>query len=208
MRFTTATIAFFAGLAIAAPGADQTVYETDEVTITSCAPTVTDCPGSSAGVEPTGVPAMSTPAAPGVGETTPAPSAETPAWSSVPTGAPSVSVPAGGSAPSVSAPAPAPPAETPSSSFSVVPVTTCVPTVIYSTVAVPPASTPAGGNGGNVPHVPGTGVPHVPTGSKGMPSGTASASPSASSPAFNGAGALSGSLGFAGAAAAAAFFLA
>ncbi|KAJ9483113.1 hypothetical protein VN97_g10302, partial [Penicillium thymicola] len=108
MRFTTATIAFFAGLAIAAPGADQTVYETDEVTITSCAPTVTDCPGNSgAGVEPTGsttpssVPAVATTPAGEAPETetapvsteTPAWSSETPAWSSVPTWAPSVPAP-------------------------------------------------------------------------------------------------------------------
>ncbi|CAG7950685.1 unnamed protein product [Penicillium nalgiovense] len=210
MRFTTATIAFFAGLAIAAPGADQTVYETDEVTITSCAPTVTDCPGNSgAGVEPTGsttpssVPAAVTSPA-GEASETPVPSAETetPAWSSVPTWAPSVPAP---SAPSSvpSAPAPAPPAGTPVVSSSVIAVTTCVPTVIYSTVPVS-ATTPAGGN---VPHGPTGGVPHVPSSSKGVATGTASVSPATSSPAFNGGATLSGSLGFAGAAAVAAFFL-
>ncbi|KAJ5534794.1 hypothetical protein N7527_001048 [Penicillium freii] len=214
MRFTTATIAFFAGLAIAAPGADQTVYETDEVTITSCAPTVTDCPGNQgAGVEPTGsttpssVPAAVTTPAGEAPETettpvsteTPAWSSETPAWSSVPTWAPSVPAP---SAPAPSAPAPSAPA--PVVSSSVIAVTTCVPTVIYSTVPVS-ASTPAGSN---VPHGPTGGVPHVPSSSsKGVPTGTAGVSPATSSPVFNGAGALSGSLGFAGAAAVAAFFL-
>ncbi|OQD66618.1 hypothetical protein PENPOL_c004G06655 [Penicillium polonicum] len=228
MRFTTATIAFFAGLAIAAPGADQTVYETDEVTITSCAPTVTDCPGNQgAGVEPTGsttpssVPAaVTTPAgeAPetetaSVSTETPAWSSETPAWSSVPTWAPSVPAPSAPSAPSSAPSAPAPSAPAPSApapsapapvvSSSVIAITTCVPTVIYSTVPVS-ASTPAGSN---VPHGPTGGVPHVPSSSKGVPTGTAGVSPATSSPVFNGAGALSGSLGFAGAAAVAAFFL-
>eukprot|EP00594_Rhizosolenia_setigera_P015914 CAMPEP_0178972974 /NCGR_PEP_ID=MMETSP0789-20121207/21409_1 /TAXON_ID=3005 /ORGANISM="Rhizosolenia setigera, Strain CCMP 1694" /LENGTH=215 /DNA_ID=CAMNT_0020660677 /DNA_START=34 /DNA_END=680 /DNA_ORIENTATION=+ len=215
MRFTTATIAFFAGLAIAAPGADQTVYETDEVTITSCAPTVTDCPGNSgAGVEPTGsttpssVPAAVTSPAgeapvssaetPASSVETPAWSSETPAWSSVPTWAPSVPAP---SAPSSAPSAPAPPATVVSN--SVIAVTTCVPTVIYSTVPVT-ATTPAGSN---VPHGPTGGVPHVPSSSKGVATGTASVSPATSSPAFNGGATLSGSLGFAGAAAVAAFFL-
>ncbi|KAJ5276011.1 hypothetical protein N7524_002164 [Penicillium chrysogenum] len=199
MRFTTATIAFFAGLAIAAPGADQTVYETDEVTITSCAPTVTDCPGNSgAGVEPTG---STTPSStPASSVETPAWSSETPAWSSVPTWAPSVPAP---SAPSSAPSAPAPPAGTPVVSNSVIAVTTCVPTVIYSTVPVT-ATTPAGSN---VPHGPTGGVPHVPSSSKGVATGTASVSPATSSPAFNGGATLSGSLGFAGAAAVAAFFL-
>ena len=42
MRFTTAAI--FAGVAAA-----STVYSTDHVTITSCAPEVTDCPGNGGG---------------------------------------------------------------------------------------------------------------------------------------------------------------
>ncbi|KAJ5615572.1 hypothetical protein N7537_000686 [Penicillium hordei] len=216
MRFTTATIAFFAGLAIAAPGADQTVYETDEVTITSCAPTVTDCPGNKggAGVEPTGsttpssAPAVATTPAgeaphtetAAVSTETPAWSSETPAWSSVPTWAPSAPAP---SAPSSAPSAPALSAPAPVVSSSVIAITTCVPTVIYSTVPVS-ASTPAGSN---IPHGPTGGVPHVPSSSKGVPTGTAGVSPATSSPVFNGAGALSGSLGFAGAAAVAAFFL-
>ncbi|KAJ5959787.1 uncharacterized protein N7479_006937 [Penicillium vulpinum] len=206
MRFTTVTVAFFAGLAIAAPGADQTVYETAEVTITSCAPTVTDCPGNSgAGVEPTGsttpssIPAAvtSSVAVPETPEETPVWSSETPAWSSVPTLAPSAPAP---SAPAPSAPAP--PAVNPPVSSTVIAITTCVPTVIYSTVPVGPSSVPS------VPHGPTGGVPHVPSSSKGVPTGTASVYPSTTSPAFNGGAALSGSLGFAGAAAAAAFFLA
>jgi hypothetical protein len=88
-------------------------------------------------------------------------------------------------------------------SNSVIAVTTCVPTVIYSTVPVS-VTTPAGSN---VPRPTG-GVPHVPSSSsKGVATGTASVSPATSSPAFNGGATLSGSLGFAGAAAVAAFFL-
>ncbi|KXG45245.1 uncharacterized protein PGRI_041580 [Penicillium griseofulvum] len=191
MRFTAVAVAFFAGLAIAAPGADQTVYETEEVTITSCAPTVTDCPGNGAGVEPT---ASTTPTSVPVAVTSSASSA----WTSVPTGvAPS-------SSSSSSAPV-APPAETAPGS-SVIAITTCIPTVIYSTVPVAPTSSPVSSS--VIPHGPTGGVPHVPSGTKGVPSGTASVPASTSSPAFNAGSALSGSIGFAGAAAAAAFFLA
>ncbi|CAI7647459.1 unnamed protein product [Penicillium glandicola] len=207
MRFTTATVAFFAGLAIAAPGADQTV------TITSCAPTVTDCPGNSgAGVEPTGsttpssVPAAVTSVPTGEASETAAWSSETPAWSSVPTWAPS-SAPSAPGAPSAvsSVTAPAPPAvATPVVSSTVIAITTCVPTVIYSTVPIT-VSTPAASS---VPHGATGGVPHVPSSSKGVATGTSAVSPATSSPVFSGAGALTGSIGFAGAAAAAAFFLA
>ncbi|KAJ5834441.1 hypothetical protein N7447_000467 [Penicillium robsamsonii] len=197
MRFTAVAVAFFAGLAIAAPGADKTVYETDEVTITSCAPTVTDCPGNSgAGVEPT---ASTTPTSvPAAVTSSVGQASETPAWSSVPTGV----------SPSSVSSAPAPPAvETATASSSVIAITTCVPTVIYSTVPVVPTTTP-GASSSVIPHGPSGGVPHVPSGTKGVATGTAAVTPATSSPAFNGAGALSGSLGFAGAAAAAAFFLA
>ncbi|KAJ5678981.1 hypothetical protein N7462_007225 [Penicillium macrosclerotiorum] len=180
MRFAAATVALFAGLAAALPGADTTVYQTEEVTITSCAPTVTDCPASQTGVGATG-------------------SSSVPV---IPTNTPVASGPAGGASGSPSAPAvvPSAPATT-APAVSVIPVvyTTCSPVVLtsYSTV---PVATPTG----NSP-VGGTGVPHAPSSSK--PAGTAS--PSASStPVFNGAGAVSGSLTFAGVAAAAAFFLA
>ncbi|KGO76459.1 hypothetical protein PITC_088730 [Penicillium italicum] len=263
MRFTTATIALFAGLAIAA---DQTVYETDEVTITSCAPTVTDCPArkGGAGVEPTGSTtpssapaAVTTPAGEGseTASETSAVSTETSAWSteastwsteastwsSVPTwapssapsapapGAPAPSAPGAPDAPAPSAPgapgapapsapsapgAPAPSAPSapgapaPEVSSTVIAITTCVPTVIYSTVPVT-AGIPAGSNvpaGSNIPHGPTGGVPHVPSSSKGVPTGAA-VSPAPSVPAFNAGATLSGSLGFAGAAAVAAFFL-
>ncbi|KAJ5157330.1 uncharacterized protein N7482_008430 [Penicillium canariense] len=175
MRFTAVTIAFLAGLAAALPGAESTVTEVEEVTITSCAPTVTDCPARQTGVGATGSPAPIMTTAPGGAM----PSGS---WSSAPAPIPS----------SV-APVPAGP------SVTVVPVvhTTCAAVTSWSTVVVPTASSPVGGTGG---------VPHVPS-SVPVASGTASATPSAT-PAFNGAGALSGSVGFAGLAAAAAFFLA
>jgi hypothetical protein len=66
MRFTAAAVALFAGLAAALPQDVETVTSTDEVTVISCAPTVTNCPGNS-----------------GAGATTPA---TTPAWTSVPAG--------------------------------------------------------------------------------------------------------------------------
>ncbi|KAH1431277.1 hypothetical protein KXV52_000975, partial [Aspergillus fumigatus] len=74
MRFTAASIAFFAGLAAALPGDIQTVYETQDVTITSCAPTVTNCPGRATST-PSGADAVTaTSAAPTTSET----AAETP----------------------------------------------------------------------------------------------------------------------------------
>jgi len=181
MRFTAATVALFAGLAAALPnGADTTVYQTEEVTITSCGPEVTNCPASSTGVPATSVPAVTTTPA----GAAPVPTSSAPVVSSAPA-PPVVS----------SVPAPAPPAVTPS--VSLITHTSCVPTTWVQTKTIqPPApSTPAGG-----------GVPHAPSSSV-APSPVASASPS-SSPVYNGAGAVSGSMTFAGLAAAAAFFLA
>ncbi|KAJ5764120.1 hypothetical protein N7533_002801 [Penicillium manginii] len=186
MRFSTATIALFASLAAAAVqnGADSTVYQTDEVTVISCAASVTDCPGRTstpaAGVEPTTTPA-------GVEPTT------TPVGVEPTTGAPSG--PAGGNPPCLLRPCP-------QLSYSLTTFTSCIPTVITS--QVPVSSAPGGGS----PVGPGSGgVPHVPSSSAAVPSGTSPVSPSGT-PAFNGAGAVSGSLTFAGVAAAAAFFLA
>lgn len=132
MRFTAATVALFAGLAAALPnGAETTVYSTEEVTITSCAPTVTNCPASS--MEATSTPAVET--------TTPA-VAPVPVMSSAPAPAPPVS----------SAPAPAPPVVTPI--VSLITHTSCVPTtwVQTKTMPAPVPSSPVGGGG--VPHVP------------------------------------------------------
>lgn len=174
MRFAAVTVALFAGLAAALPnGAESTVYQTEEVTITSCAPTVTDCPARATQTGASAVPTASVPA----GGVSPVGSSS---WSSAPAPVPT----------SV-APVPAGP------SVTVVPIvhTTCAAVTSWSTVAIPTASSPVGGS---------SGVPKVP--SSVAPVSTATATPS--TPAFNGAGALSGSLGFAGAAAVAAFFLA
>ncbi|KAL3471558.1 hypothetical protein BJX99DRAFT_263142 [Aspergillus californicus] len=199
MRFSAAAVAFFAGLAIAAPGGDiETIYSTDEVTITSCAPTVTDCPGNTAsatteptGVEPTtDVPTTSVPAAtssvPVVPEQPETPSSSSAVPPVVPSEEPTV--------PSVP--------EVPTGSVSVFPVTTCIPTVTYSTITV----TPTAGATTSKPVIPG--APSVVPSSAGA-TGTASATPSPSAPAFTGAAnAVTNSFGFAGAAAVAAIFLA
>lgn len=143
MRFTAATVALFAGLAAAVPAQqaqqDTTVFETEEVTITSCGPTVTNCPASSGA-------ASTTPAV--VATTTPAGGAS---WSPAPSSvAPVSSSPAASSswapappAVSSSAPAPAPPAA--SQSVTVIAHTTCVPTVVYSTIPLPSGTSPVQG---------------------------------------------------------------
>ncbi|KAJ6144788.1 hypothetical protein N7470_008683 [Penicillium chermesinum] len=162
MRFTAATVALFAGLAAAVPAAqDTTVYETEEVTITSCGPTVTNCPASSGA-------ASTTPAV--VATTTPAGGASCSTWAPAPPAVTSSSAPA------------APPAPA-SQSVTVIAHTTCIPTVVYSTIPLPSGTSPV-------------------TAALLLPP------PPPSVPAFNGAGAVSGSLSFAGLAAAAAYFLA
>ncbi|KAJ5364187.1 uncharacterized protein N7496_009900 [Penicillium cataractarum] len=193
MRFAVATVALFAGLVAALPnGAESTVYQTEEVTITSCAPTVTDCPARATET--------------GVGAT----------GSAVPTSVVTPSVPAGGVSPVgssswSSAPAPAPTST--STSVATAPrwsLRDCRPRCPHHLRCCDLL----------VDHR----CPH-----RLLPcwrlqrffprplqrcccqltslDSSATAKPS-STPAFNGAGALSGSLGFAGAAAAAAFFLA
>lgn len=127
MRFTAATVALFAGLAAAMPnGADTTVYQTEEVTITSCGPTATDCPASS-GAAATGTPAGTTPAMSSVPEVSSSPA---PVVSSAPAPAPVVS----------SAPAPAPPAGHPS--VTMITHTSCVPTTWVQTKTMTPTAVP------------------------------------------------------------------
>ncbi|KAF3394397.1 hypothetical protein F1880_005217 [Penicillium rolfsii] len=181
MRFAAVTVALFAGLAAALPnGAESTVYQTEEVTITSCAPTVTNCPGRASETGAASVPVV-TPSVPagGVSGVSPVGSSSV---SSAPAPVATTSV----------APAPAGP------SVTVVPVvhTTCQVVTSWSTIAVPTGSSPVGGNSGSS-HASSSVAAHT----------SATAVPT-STPAFNGAGAVSGSLGFAGAAAVAAFFLA
>ena len=144
MRFTAASVAVFAGLAAAVPQGDaETVYSTEDVTITSCGPTVTDCPSRQTST-PQGVEAVtsSTPqvvATPSVmpsSSSSPVAPVEAPSSSSSPM------------APAPSSPAPVPqqptsrvvPVEVPASSSSVVAITTCIPTTTYSTVVVPSSS--------------------------------------------------------------------
>ncbi|KAK4114022.1 hypothetical protein N656DRAFT_565567 [Canariomyces notabilis] len=55
MRFAAAAVAL-AGTALAHKGSQSTVYSTEYYTITSCAPTVTDCPASSTVVSSSVVP--------------------------------------------------------------------------------------------------------------------------------------------------------
>ncbi|EAW08147.1 GPI anchored serine-rich protein [Aspergillus clavatus NRRL 1] len=216
MRFTAASIALLAGLAAALPnGAVETVYETEDVTITSCAPTVTNCPARA--TTPEGAAAVTTHSVPTVTASTetthsvPTVTASTKTAETVSTKTAETGTPAGpsGASPEHSSSSlPVIPVHTntaPSGhgvTTSVIAVTTCVPTVTYSTITVPVAtpSGPAGGSGhSSVPVIPsGAG----PTG-KTTPSTTALVALST-----GGANAIGHSFAFAGAAAAAALFLA
>ncbi len=157
MRFSAATIALFAGLAVA--GDIETVYSTEDVTITSCAPTVTDCPSrptpvtsdSEVPAEPTGTSPVET---------------SVPVVPEVPSSS-SVAVPP--AQPTASSPVVPQQPEQPSGSMSVIPVTTCIPTVTYSTISVTPTVAPTTSK----PVIPGNPTGVAPTGSA---SGTASAS--------------------------------
>ncbi|KAJ6036612.1 hypothetical protein N7540_000891 [Penicillium herquei] len=189
MRFTIAAVAFFAGLV----AADTTVFETEQVTVTSCGPEVTNCPASS-GVA-TSVPVVPTSVVVpnGVG----AASSGAPSWTTA--------VPAAPATTGAANPAPAG-GNTAVQSYTVIAHTTCVPTVVYSTIPIAQTTSPVGSGSGPGPA--GSGAPHVPSSSKAAPSGaSASASPS-STPVYSGAGAISGSMGFAGLFAAAAYILA
>ncbi|KAE8348895.1 hypothetical protein BDV28DRAFT_142483 [Aspergillus coremiiformis] len=237
MRFSASTIVLFAGLAAAIPNGDvHTVYQTEDVTITSCAPTVTDCPARQTstphGVEPVTTPAAATPTAqvPSAGETTPdetSPSDETspdetspydeasssPVAPAIPTGSSPVAPPQvpSGSVPAV--PSGSSPVIPQQPGVSVIAVTTCIPTVIYSTITGTGAGSGVTGvSPGRTSSAPLIGSAY-PSGSA-HPSGyypSGSATPSSSSPSalFTGAANTVGnSFGLAGAAAAAAFFLA
>lgn len=128
MRFTAASLAALAGLASAA--ADVTVTSYDVHTITSCAPTVTDCPA--AGNVPTAPAAdVVPPAESGVAEG-PVDSWAPPAQSS-----------------------PAPPYPIPDQgdvTTSVITIETCIPTTTLSTITITP--TADAGNPGATGQVP------------------------------------------------------
>jgi hypothetical protein len=121
MRFSIAAIALLAGFVAATPV--ETVYTTEDVTITSCAATVTNCPGRSSSA------IVSSPAA-----TTPAAVSSVVSSPAVSPVAPSVS----------SSPAVAPYPTSPAASISVITLTTCVPTVTYSTITLTPTAAPTG----------------------------------------------------------------
>ncbi|KAK6826631.1 hypothetical protein RU639_005692 [Aspergillus parasiticus] len=199
MRFSATTIALFAGLAAALPNGEvHTVYQTEDVTITSCAPTVTDCPGRQTST-PEGVEPTSSAEVPPVAETS---SAEVPP--AVPTSSspviPGVSSSGVPPVPSSSSPVIPQPPKQPSQGTTVIAVTTCIPTVTYSTITGP-AGTPTGVSPGKSSSVAVIGTP--------APSGSATPSSSGPSSLFTGAANTVGqSFGLAGAAAAAAFFLA
>ncbi|KAK8061174.1 hypothetical protein PG997_015395 [Apiospora hydei] len=151
--------------------AGNMVYETQYHTITSCAPEVTDCPARSTVTSST-VMAVTTPAGGyAVSSVVPQKPAETPAASSpvVPTGgkqtgpydtapAPYPTQPA---AQSVSSNSPVQPSQPAGGNggnpvTSVQTISTCMPTVIYSTVTIGQSvpTGPAGGNNGGYPSVP------------------------------------------------------
>ncbi|TEY84115.1 hypothetical protein BOTCAL_0021g00380 [Botryotinia calthae] len=112
MRFSVIAVSMFAGAAMAATSTD---YVTEEVTITSCAATVTDCPARSTQVSTTIYSRTSSTEA-GASSVTPAgqPSNSAPASSAPASSAPVVSSPApsatASSAPASSAPASSAPA--------------------------------------------------------------------------------------------------
>lgn len=205
MRFTAATVALFAGLAAALPNGDvETVYQTEDVTITSCGPTVTDCPGNQTPTStPEGAGAV-TPSNPPPVATTSSEASEVASSTGVPSNSEAVPPVA-----PTSAPAP-PSAPAPSLSTSWQKFTTCVPQVSSKPVVVTvsaPAPTKPAGNKPSVPVVP-TGVASS-SAAGAIPSGGVTPSTSAPGSLFTGAAnTVSGSFGLAGAAAAAAFFLA
>ncbi|KAI1844111.1 hypothetical protein JX265_009626 [Neoarthrinium moseri] len=160
MRFATVA-AVFAGAVSA-----KTVYSTDYVTVTSCAPEVTDCPARStatySSVYPVGPASSSYPVVPSANTTAPYP----------------VSYPAttGPAVPTTVKPATSGyPVESKStspatgvSSVLTISTTTCIPTVIYSTVtatpytvssAKPSAGTTIPGHNATVPAVPSSTYP-------------------------------------------------
>lgn len=112
MQFSVAAVAFLATMV----SAQSVVYETDVITVTDCAPTVTDCPAHSTKTSVTSYAVTHTP---------------------VYVNSTSVYVPEHTATETPMAP----PAETSHVSLSTLTISTCVPTVIYSTVTVVPTTT-------------------------------------------------------------------
>jgi len=141
MRFSIAAVALFASAVLAQ---ESTVYVTDLITITSCAPTVTNCPARSTVVSTTSYPVISSSsAAPIYPNGT---SSAAPTW---PTSVAPASLAAG--------------VPTSSPLLSTIAITTCIPTVLYSTITVTPVATPVSAAvsvGTGAP----SGAPALPTG--------------------------------------------
>ncbi|PBP28783.1 hypothetical protein BUE80_DR000292 [Diplocarpon rosae] len=201
-----------------APG-PSVVYHTEQITITSCAPTVTYCPAESTVISTTSYPVAHSPQPPPVASFTdyhpvasttgyhpavptyePAVSKYSPGPSSVPvpaqtncssvpvpsyhpSGEPSVSVPSYYPAgePSMSVPPyntstaigiPSHPPTYAAPSYSVITISTCIPTLIYSTV------TPAPSAPMHAPVPSTTKGMYYPAGNHTLPNGTASVTPS------------------------------
>lgn len=119
MRFSVFAATFLASATAVLAGQESTIYVTDEITITSCHSTVTNCPARSTVTSTTSYPVVTSSSAP-VYANTSAP-VSTPASTYVP---PPVSF-------STSAGVTTSPV-----SLSTITISTCVPTVIYSTVTV------------------------------------------------------------------------
>ncbi|KAK2738174.1 hypothetical protein FQN57_007148 [Myotisia sp. PD_48] len=189
MRFAVASVALFAGAALALPGYEQsTVYSTHEVTVTDCGPEVSDCTGghptSTDVVDPTGYPSdyptttdVVDPTGPyptGTG-VEPIPTDYSTAYVTVTDCPPEVTdcpahstyvtssvYPTGtGVEPTEGYPTEQPPypTSTPYESTSVVTYTTCVPTVTSSTITYYPTDTPSGTGVPPTGYPTGTGVP-------------------------------------------------
>ncbi|KAK8257260.1 hypothetical protein IWZ00DRAFT_7608 [Phyllosticta capitalensis] len=171
-------VAALAAVAIAAPNPDKTVYQTDEVTITSCGPEVTNCPARSHSATPTP-------------EVTPSASSPAEATSSSVAGGsapPAVGTPVAGS-PSGSAPVETPGVSyTHSTIYSTVlsTITTgsssggvVTQTVAISTTYCPVEATQTGVQGGSAPTpsapAPSSGVPAL--GTPGVGGGSSSCAP-------------------------------
>jgi len=193
------SLALFAGAVLA--GEVNTVYDTVEITITSCAATVTDCPARSTVTSLTSYPASTyasvTPTVLPVSSVIPT---LIPASSSVFYNASTPAAPVPTSYPSgseTSAPVvPGGPAET--ASYSTMTISTCIPTVIYSSVLITP--TPSAVSTYVAPAPISTGTVVVP--------GNTTSPTTPSSPVFTGAAsAVKGSLSVAAVAGVVAFFL-
>ncbi|KAG9232564.1 hypothetical protein BJ875DRAFT_74542 [Amylocarpus encephaloides] len=119
MQFTIASAAFMATAVMAGAHVEQsTVYATTAVTITSCAPYVTDCPAQSTVTSLTSYPVVPSAAPVNYSNSTitTKPSENSGASATIPPAAPSISV---------------------------LTIESCVPTVIYSTITVQPSAPPA-----------------------------------------------------------------